>query len=115
MSELDELKRVAATLANWAAAVPTITIYFYGSRVRGDHRNDSDVDVSIEFTGTDDEVDWWRRNNETDFSEINLRLPGPLQILDESDPLVNSIRSARRVYQDRNVVCVWKLPKSSII
>jgi predicted nucleotidyltransferase len=40
----DEVKQLARTLADWAAD-KSVTVFLFGSRVRGDHRPDSDVDV----------------------------------------------------------------------
>ena len=42
-------KAIARLLADWASPAPGVTIYFFGSRVRGDHGPASDVDVCIQF------------------------------------------------------------------
>jgi predicted nucleotidyltransferase len=43
-----ELHALAEILAKWIEPVPGIpAIYLFGSRVRGDHRQDSDVDVRL--------------------------------------------------------------------
>ena len=87
--------------------------------MRGDHRPDSDVDVSIEWVipsnanllWWEQNDMWWEENNRTFFAAINSRLPGPLRILEESDPVTERIRAAPAVYDDRCVVCVWSAPK----
>jgi predicted nucleotidyltransferase len=41
---------MAASVAEWASAQPLVRkAYLYGSRVRGTHRSDSDLDVAIEI------------------------------------------------------------------
>src|SRR5439155_4441739 len=43
-----ELEALAETLAEWISPAPGIpAVYLFGSRVRGDHRPDSDVDVRL--------------------------------------------------------------------
>lgn len=112
MEPSEELKTLAAILADWASPIPTATLYLYGSRVRGDHRPDSDVDVSVRFTKyTDAEVGWWTENNQEEFASINSKLPGPLQILEQDDPITLQVYAAPEVYRDRNVRCVWRAPK----
>jgi hypothetical protein len=44
-----EFAELARKLADWAAAATGTTVYLYGSRVRGDHNANSDVDLCIEF------------------------------------------------------------------
>jgi hypothetical protein len=42
----NELEALAEILAEWIDSAPAIpTVYLFGSRVRGDHRPDSDVDI----------------------------------------------------------------------
>jgi hypothetical protein len=68
---------MVATLADWAH--PHITIYLFGSRVRGDHRPDSDVDVVIvEDESSYELVVWWTRENGNLFADIDAKLPGTL-------------------------------------
>lgn len=111
MPVTEELKDLTATLADWASSAPSMTIYLFGSRVRGDHRPESDVDVSVQFgrfTPTE-EGEWWVMNNQEDFASINQRLPGKLHILEYNDPVTQKILAAAKepVHFDRNVVCVW--------
>ena len=108
----EELIVLARTLADWAAPATSTIIYLYGSRVRGDHRPDSDVDVCVDFGAVGGEdVKWWTRNNENEFAEINAKLPGKLQILETNDPLKLKIVAATVVHEDRNVQCVILPPK----
>jgi predicted nucleotidyltransferase len=106
----NKLKELARLLADWAAPARGITVYLFGSRVRGDHRPDSDVDVCFQWEGRPD-VHWWQTNNEQDFAAIKPKLPGPLAIHPEQDPWWAPAVAAEVVYQDRNVRCVWLPPK----
>jgi predicted nucleotidyltransferase len=98
-------------LADWAVSAPTATIYLYGSRVRGDHRTDSDVDISVRWVGAIEEVNWWKQNNDDDFANINAELPGKLHVLPENDPVTLKIRLGKVVHTDRNVRCI-SLPRT---
>src|SRR5262249_16506668 len=57
-----ELKDLAETLAQWVDAVPGFPlVYLFGSRVRGDHYKDSDVDVRLfldEWKPIPDTLQW---------------------------------------------------------
>jgi predicted nucleotidyltransferase len=112
---MPDFKSLAENLADWAA--PTnFTIYLFGSRVRGDHRPDSDVDVVIEFGHqvTDADVEWWSENNREAFASINAVLPGRLEITERNSKLAHDViaSATNPVYRDRNVICVWFPPKS---
>ncbi|WP_461335339.1 nucleotidyltransferase domain-containing protein [Bradyrhizobium embrapense] len=93
-------------------------VYLFGSRVRGDHRPDSDVDVRL-FTNEWRDVkqvdmDWWAQENDTDFSRLKSRLPGPLAIhREQSDASDHAIIQGRKspVLVVRRVVCVWTPPR----
>ena len=106
----DKLQHLARTLADWAAD-KSVTIFLFGSRVRGDHRPDSDVDIFVQFGDmTEATAVWWTEQNSEDFASLKGRLPGALKILDANAPLVLSVKKAEVVYRDRNVVCV-SLPR----
>ena len=114
----DELKRLVAILADWAAPAQKATVYLFGSRVRGDHRPDSDVDIMVEWDGTTEEdMWWWIQNNEDDFAAVNGKLsPGKVKILHrDSEELRAKILEASEtpVYRDRNVIAVYLPPKSA--
>jgi predicted nucleotidyltransferase len=47
MDKADELTKLVLTLAKWLEPAGGFKAYLFGSRVRGDHRSDSDVDVRI--------------------------------------------------------------------
>jgi predicted nucleotidyltransferase len=111
MTASDDFTALASVLADWATGAPGFKLYLFGSRVRGDHRSDSDVDLSVEFAVIGDrEMDWWMSNNQDEFSSINTKLPGKLHILEENDPVTRKVRSGPVLHQDRNVLCVWLPP-----
>jgi hypothetical protein len=56
-------------------------------------------------------MQWWMDVNDDLFQSINAKLPGPLQILEEQDPLHYEIEAGEVVYEDRNVKCVFRAPK----
>ena len=109
-----ELVALARKIADWAHA--DMTIYVYGSRVRGDHRADSDVDMhyvlparpSREFTL------WWTEQNLQDFADLSRVLPGPPQFLERNDPLDRKIEDGTVVHRDRNVICICRPPKPNV-
>lgn len=44
------IEAMATAVAKWAGTEPLIRkAYLFGSRVRGDHRSDSDLDVAVEI------------------------------------------------------------------
>jgi predicted nucleotidyltransferase len=45
-----KIEQLGDIVAQWAESQPSVTrAYIYGSRVRGSHREDSDLDVAIEI------------------------------------------------------------------
>jgi predicted nucleotidyltransferase len=100
-------------LADWAAPAPGVMVYVFGSRVRGDHESDSDVDVCFKSGDrlTDGDAKWRADNNDKGFAAIKDKLPGPLKVLEREDPWHARVFAARVVYQDRNVRCMWLPPK----
>jgi predicted nucleotidyltransferase len=51
-----DLDYIATVLARWAAQHPEVhRIYIFGSRARGDHRPDSDLDIAVELVENLDE------------------------------------------------------------
>lgn len=90
-----ELIGLATTLSNWIAGMPCIeTLYLFGSRVRGDHRKDSDVDVHVEFDHAYS-LESWIQENDDEFRQINSRLPGVLKLhQDRTDAVVPKVKAA---------------------
>lgn len=114
----DELKALACVIADWAKDI-TATIYIHGSRVRGDHRQDSDVDIHVAWAVREldqHSMAWWGKENDDEFATINGKLPGRLHILDEPrDPahLHHAVMAAPVIYEYRNVRCVLLEPKAN--
>ena len=114
----NDMVELAKILADWASLAPKFTIYLFGSRVRGDNRPDSDVDVVIRIPRgsiPQTDCDWWVNNNNDHFKSINSLLPGLLKICESVDPIAQKvvIASNKPMYRDRNVVCVWLPPKTN--
>ena len=110
-----ELKHLVSTLAEWAEPATSATVYLYGSRVRGDHARDSDIDIAVDWGNPVDDatVDWWGFNNANEFSSINEKLPGPLQVLEPDDKEFHAkVRNGPFVYREGNIVCVLLRPKT---
>lgn len=115
-----ELETLAETLARWVDDVPGVpAVYLFGSRVRGDHRPDSDVDLRLflnEWSPVEATLTWWQEQNRTDFAAFKARLPGPLSLhREQSDDVDNKIREGSRnpVLVRRKVICVWTAPRCS--
>src|SRR5262245_45701148 len=111
--QMDELRELAEVVAEWCEpAMGLEHVYLFGSRVRGDHRPDSDVDLRIfmeEWRPDDAAVDWWMHQNTSDFEELKAKLPGPLAIhCGTSDRADAAIRAGAKppVLTVGKVVCV---------
>lgn len=83
-----EFQQIAAVLTVWAKQKPLIgRVFVFGSRVRGDHRPDSDIDIAVEldpehFRGTDESGGWATWMLETDGwkEELQKLLPFNVQL-----------------------------------
>jgi len=115
----DELKALAETLGRWLEPASGFVAYLFGSRVRGDHRSDSDVDVRIFLNECQPDqagIRWWAEQNETDFAALKAQLPGPLAIHRETtDQADQDIRAGAKnpVMKIGRLVVVWTPPKGS--
>lgn len=111
-----ELTQLAATLSNWIEPHPNFTIYLFGSRVRGDHRIDSDVDILAIWNDdpTDVDTEWWTRQENEGFKTISSRLLGQVHIQHKNDPFAPAVLKAAEsaVYQIGSVICVLMPPHS---
>jgi predicted nucleotidyltransferase len=112
-----DLHALAVVLNDWLEPAPTIpALFLFGSRVRGDHRPDSDVDVRIfinEWFPSETDVRWWTDQCATDFPALKARLPGKLEIHDRAENADYAILAGRKepVLTVGRVVCVWTPPK----
>jgi len=113
MEVSNDLRELAAILADWAEPASGYQVFLFGSRVRNDHRPESDVDIHLWLEGPVDEdtVFWKMENEDQDYATVKDRLPGPLKILEPHDPLCEAIRTGRVIHVDRRVRCVWMPPK----
>jgi predicted nucleotidyltransferase len=117
IDKADELTALAEILAKWLEPACGFKAYLFGSRVRGDHRPDSDVDVRIfleEWKPNRAGRLWWTEQNETNFAAVQAELPGQLKIHrdtpDDADP---DIRAGAKnpVMTVGRLVVVWTPPK----
>jgi len=115
-----ELQALASIVTKWVDEVPGVpAVYLFGSRVRGDHRPDSDVDIRVylrDWVTDSATAIWWLQQNQTDFSDLKAQLPGPLSIHREArDAADEAIKAgmSNPVLRVRKVVCVWTPPTPS--
>jgi hypothetical protein len=111
-----ELEALAESVASWADDVFGLhRVYIFGSRVRGDHKPASDVDIRIYTSDLDsDDVTtcWWTEQHDTGFPELQKRLPGKLHLPNEWDDAEPAIRAAMTkppVLVVRKVICLLTL------
>lgn len=108
----NDLVELTGILANWVEPALGFVIYLFGSRVRGDHRLGSDVDVVIPLPRAPTDVDavWWEEVSKGDFHAINAVLPGPLHILENDEPIARKVLISMEVYRVGQVRCIWMDP-----
>jgi predicted nucleotidyltransferase len=123
----NELEELAEIRAQWVDPVPGIrAIYLFGSRARGDHKPDSDVDVRVypeesDYDQGQETVKWWEQQEDTKFADLQQRLPGRLHLgrdkLDWGNIVDQKIMEARQagriVLTSRKVICLRTPPKAS--
>jgi Polymerase beta, Nucleotidyltransferase len=117
-----DLLDLATIFAVWLEPAPTIpALYLFGSRVRGDHRPDSDVDVRVfvnEWSLDRQDICWWTEQDKMDFADLKAKLPGPLAVHirspDDADPAILAGRK-KPVLTVGRVICVWTPPKAGRI
>lgn len=112
----EEVRDLAKVIADWSAPAPDFIFYLFGSRVRGDHRADSDVDLHYVLPSAPAHASttWWTDQNcVEDFASLRSMLPGPIKWLEQHAPLRPEVERGKVVHRDRNVVCVWLPPKPS--
>ncbi|WP_169117074.1 nucleotidyltransferase domain-containing protein [Aromatoleum anaerobium] len=73
------IETLSEMVASWAATEPVVEkAYLFGSRVRGDNRHDSDLDVAIEITtrrGDSGSLATWIAEAAQLRCSISLRIP----------------------------------------
>jgi nucleotidyltransferase-like protein len=111
----DELRKLAAELADWAQGAPGYTIFVFGSRVRGDHRTDSDLDIYPWLSGKADNAStrWFTDNEGDNYAAISERLSIRVHRQFHMPGLLAKLRSCPVVHQDRNVTFVLLEPWGS--
>jgi hypothetical protein len=119
----DELRHLAETLAQWADKTPGLrVVHLFGSRVRGDHQPDSDVDLCIfpnELADDNETTSWWTGQNTSSFGGLKSKLRaagvhGRLHVhRDPFDEVTAAISrgEAKCVLTVRKVCCLLMPPK----
>jgi Nucleotidyltransferase domain len=108
-----DLKELVEIFVKWARPAKGAKVYLFGSRVRGDHEPDSDVDMIVDFvTATDEATDWWTATNGIHFADLAAELPGPVHNPRQyTEELLRTVRASKVIFQQANVYCVWTPPK----
>lgn len=120
-----DLRELADTINHWSQKYPFFEcIYVFGSRVRGDHNEESDVDLSIDLDSSDENLadwaDWQCQTREGTklnpvFDALQEALQGKrLHLIGPDDSPHSDIRKvdARLVYQTGKVKCILTPPKT---
>ena len=116
-----DLKDIAAVVADWADQYPLIGVaYIFGSRVRGDHKAESDLDVAIDFdlSQGSSEVTPFDAELASECAGLKSMILAPivLHIHKDFDDLAwPSIRAGECIHRDRKVQCVIVPPKPSAL
>ena len=113
-----QLIALATIVADWAEPAPGLRrVFLFGSRVRGDHRADSDVDLCIDQKNdidADQAIDWWLAVNASDFADLRSIVPGPLSLHVDYDRTVWPLiwMAAREPFFVKGKChCLWLPPK----
>jgi predicted nucleotidyltransferase len=111
------LERLANIIAEWAEPLPIERVYIFGSQVRGDNKPSSDLDVAIEYspTPTNEEMQNWQHQNDTDFAWLKGALGIPLSLhVEHNDVVWSAIRNGAQtpVLSIGKVSCVMTPAKA---
>ena len=116
-----ELKALIEILAEWVDPPPgVLEVFLFGSRVRSDHKPDSDVDVRVypeEWQHDPHQV----TENASKFADLQKRLPGRLDLgrykMNFSNVVDRTIKEARAhpYFAHGKVVCLWTPPKPPLL
>lgn len=107
-----DVPQISELLASWARGKPLVKrLYIFGSRARGDHRTDSDIDIAVEldpavFQGSDESggLATWMFETKAWKAEIEKLLPFPVQLerfREEQTPTIRKglAQSSHLVYE----------------
>ena len=109
---MTDVYRLLSTLNQWAAGTGA-TIYLYGSRVRGDHHADSDVDIFVDWPNDQNAkfVDWWTTENGDLWQNVSRALGARAEILDPDDKEMQSKIRAAKIVQTIGCAVAVSLPR----
>lgn len=105
----DRLEDLVDELLPWTSTMKSVTFYIYGSRVRGDHHRESDVDIcfDVEQAKAHDAIELQIQELEEDGFDLPERYR--CRVWDQSKhwrELREKILSAPVKYRKGNIVCV---------
>lgn len=113
----NNFKEIAAKIDHWAQQNSFIEcVYFFGSRVRGDHKEGSDIDISIDPDFSCDNAAYWADwKCDPHYGGLQETLPGELDLLCRDAVSYSAIRQddAQVVYQIGKVICIHLAPRQS--
>ena len=74
--QTDEFASLMEVISTWSRPAKGFHFYVFGSRVRGDHKPGSDVDLHFRFDQDVDDAagEWWIQQNDTDFATLKKSL-----------------------------------------
>jgi predicted nucleotidyltransferase len=79
-----DIERLSTTVATWASSEPLVRkAYFFGSRVRGSHKPESDLDVAVELLpmpGDENLLATWIGEARRLTASLSTRLPVSLDL-----------------------------------
>jgi predicted nucleotidyltransferase len=116
VSPTDELSSLMRVIADWSSAYSDAPFYLFGSRVRGDHHEGSDVDLYGPRTGKlrPETIEWLTEQWGSEFASLKPLLPGRLEMLDNDEPLERKIRNSEPYRTLENVTAIWLPPKGPL-
>lgn len=106
------LQQLGRVVASWAEAKPSIQcVWFFGSRVTGKHRPDSDIDIAVSLSSRGGEAlaEFWDEDDDW-VEELQRLLPWPvdLELFSDGTPNMRSyVREAGElVFQRAGCDCL---------
>lgn len=111
----DALPDLVNELLPWARTMRTCLFYIYGSRVRGDHRTTSDIDICFdaESANAADAIGLQLQEIDGVFEDLPAKYRCLVRDQSKRWPeLRDRIRSAPVVFQKENIICVVLPPAS---
>lgn len=110
------LKKLASIVAEWAKPFPILeTVYIFGSRVRGDHHAESDLDIALDFdiSKGSSEITPFDEEEQSECAGLKALLPSGIKLSVHKfpdDKAWPAIRAGECVLRKGKVRCVFTPP-----